>query len=243
MPAEPERYGTSVQGRPLEVWQPRHGRAQLLVVAGIHGEEPETTVALSSALRCLRAAELRSAVVLAANPDGLARGTRGNVTGVELNRNFPTSDWSPAAAAHHFTRDTPQDVALSPGARPGSEPETRALMELVRSTRPRAVVSFHAPLGCVLDPDLGALARWLSAAGELPLLAEVPSPTPGTFDTWVRESCGVPAVTLELPIVSKDAALVRFLDLLVTLLADPPELPGGADGGVESPRMGLRHDR
>ena len=192
------------------------------MVAAIHGEEPETAVALSSALRCLTTDDLRCAVVLCANPDGLARGTRGNARGVELNRNFPTSDWSASAAAHHFTRDEPQDVLLSPGPHPGSEPEAQALMELVAATRPAGVVTFHAPLGCVLDPDLSPLARWLADASALPLRRDVPSPTPGTFDTWVREACGLPAVTLELPVISKDEALVRFLDVLVTLLATPP---------------------
>jgi protein MpaA len=204
------------------------GPTELLVVAGIHGEEPETTVALSAALRSLRAEDLRSAVVLGANPDGLARGTRGNARGVELNRNFPTSDWSAAAPAHHFTRDEPQDVLLSPGSGPASEPETTALMALVGDLRPAAVLAFHAPLGCVLDPDEGDLARRLAAATGLPLRRRVPSPTPGTLDTWVRESAGVPAVTLELPVISKDVAIVRFLDVLAALLTEPRAVGGPA---------------
>lgn len=190
----------------------------LVVLAGIHGEEPETTVVLSSALRSLEPTQIRAAVVLAANPDGLARGTRGNARGVELNRNFPTSDWRPDPAAHHFTRAEPQDVVLSPGARPASEPETAALMALIGDVRPAAVVAVHAPLGCVLDPQESALARELAGATGLPLLREVPSPTPGTLDTWVRESAGVVAVTLELPVISKDAAMTRFMPALVDLL-------------------------
>jgi protein MpaA len=224
--AEPHTYGASVQGRPLEAWRPSQGPAELLIVAGIHGEEPETTVTLSAALRSVPPGDLRSAVVLAANPDGLARGTRGNARGVELNRNFPTSDWSGAAPAHHFTRAEPQDVLLSAGSGPASEPETTALMALVADVRPAAVLTFHAPLGCVLDPEQGDLAQRLARATELPLRRDVPSPTPGTLDTWVRESAGVPAVTLELPVISKDAAIVRFLEVLVALLTEPRAVGG-----------------
>jgi len=215
---EPECYGRSTQGRPLEVWLPGEP-PEVLVFAGIHGEEPETTVALSSALRSLGPGRLRAAVVLAANPDGLARGTRGNARGVELNRNFPTSDWTPAMALHRFTRGEPQDVALSPGPAPASEPESEALMELARRLAPRLVVALHSPLACVIDPRRSEPARWLSQRTGLPMRMDAGSPTPGTFDGWAREETEAMAVTLELPVCSKDEALVRYLDSLVDLLA------------------------
>jgi murein peptide amidase A len=218
LPREPEVYGRTVQARPLEVWMPARASPTLLVLAGIHGEEPESTVVLSSALRSVDPVRLRAAVVLAANPDGLARGTRGNARGVELNRNFPSSDWSSEVAAHHFTRAEPQDVVLSPGPHPASEPETEALMALVGELSPAAVLAIHAPLGCVLDPQESGLARELAAAAGLPLQREIPTPTPGTLDTWVRESAGVPAVTFELPVISKNEAMTRFLPVLIDLL-------------------------
>ncbi len=222
MPAfAPVRYGHSAHGRPLEAWLPARG-SDTLVVAGIHGEEPETTVALSSALRCLTAPALRSAVVLGANPDGLARGTRANARGVDLNRNFPSSDWSETSPAHKWTRDDPQDVTLSPGRCPQSESETQALVDLIGRLKPRVVVALHAPLGCVLDPTRSAPARWLSQRTGLELRERVTSPTPGTLDTWVREATGADALTLELPVISKDAALVEYLDVLVELLRTGP---------------------
>ena len=48
----PTVYGRSVLGAPLEVWRPA-GDCRILVFAGIHGEEGETTAALSKALRHL----------------------------------------------------------------------------------------------------------------------------------------------------------------------------------------------
>ena len=96
---EPDTYGRSRLGLPLEVWRPS-GDCTLLLFAGIHGEEPETTLALSRALRHLSVPSPQCAVVLAANPDGLIRGTRGNAEGVDLNRNFPASDWQPSPDLH-----------------------------------------------------------------------------------------------------------------------------------------------
>ena len=106
-----------ILGIPLEVWRPA-GSCKLLIHAGIHGEEGETTVALSRALRLISEPSPHCAVVLAANPDGLIRGTRGNARGVDLNRNFPTQDWSPDPVMHRSTLDDAQGR--------GSEPRLRA---------------------------------------------------------------------------------------------------------------------
>ena len=54
----PETYGRSHLGLPLEVWRPR-GPGQLRMFAAIHGEEAETTGARSRALRHLAAERKR----------------------------------------------------------------------------------------------------------------------------------------------------------------------------------------
>ena len=58
-------------------------------------------------------------VVPAYNPDGLARGTRRNAHGVDLNRNYPYH-WAPLTGSYYS------------GPRPASEPETRAMMRFLR---------------------------------------------------------------------------------------------------------------
>ena len=213
---EPDVYGRSHLGNPLEVWRPG-GKCELLVFAAIHGEEPETTAALSRALRHLMEPSAACAVVLAANPDGLIRGTRGNARGVELNRNFPTKDWRPGPVMHRSTLDGPREVALSPGEAPGSEPETQALMALIGELKPEAVVALHAPLACIDDPNDSALGRWLTERTGLPLVPDVGYPTPGSFGTWGAEQ-GLPVVTYEFPLTTPDQAVVEQVPVLVDLL-------------------------
>jgi protein MpaA len=217
IPWAPDIYGCSHLGIPLEVWRPG-GTCRILVFAAIHGEEPETTFALSRALRQLTAPSPHAAVVLAANPDGLIRGTRGNARGVELNRNFPTTDWQPDPVAHRSTLDDPRDVTLSPGASAGSEAETKALIGLVHELRPKAVIALHAPLACVDDPNESVLGRWIAARTGLPLVRDVGYPTPGSFGTWGAEQ-GIPVITYEFPLATTDGLVREHVPVLVELLA------------------------
>ena len=216
---EPDVYGHSHLGIPLEVWRPS-GDCTLLIFAAIHGEESETTLALSKALRHLAEPSPHCAVVLAANPDGLIRGTRGNARGVELNRNFPSSDWRPDPVAHRMTLDDPRDVVLSPGSEPGSEPETRALIALVQELQPEAVVALHAPLACIDAAKQGPLAHWLADRTGLPLVPDVGYATPGSFGSWGADQ-GLQVVTYEFPLGSVDAFTREQVPVLVELLTRP----------------------
>ncbi len=217
LPWSPEPYGRTVLGRPLEVWRPA-GVCTLLIHAGIHGEEGETTVALSRALRALAERSPHCAVVLAANPDGLVRGTRGNANGVDLNRNFPTEDWCVDAVKHRSTLDAPREVVLSPGSAPGSEPETRALIRLIDELAPPAVIALHAPLACVDDGERSPLAAWIAERTALPLVADVGYPTPGSFGTWGGER-GLTVVTYEFAMTGIDDHVRRQVPVLTELLA------------------------
>ncbi|MEM7387328.1 MAG: M14 family zinc carboxypeptidase, partial [Verrucomicrobiota bacterium] len=133
---QPEPYGKSVLGQELEVWMPTAVSPRFLIMAGLHGEEPETTVVLSRALRTLSCRSAHAAVILAANPDGLIRGTRGNARGVDLNRNFPCQSWQGAPITHRWVVEEPSQVQLSPGTFPRSEPEVADLVDLIDRLKP-----------------------------------------------------------------------------------------------------------
>lgn len=206
-------YGTSVEGVPLTVYLSEH--SELLILASIHGDEAETTVVVSEALRMLPAGELKAAVILCGNPDGMLRGTRGNARGVDLNRNFPTSNWSPEPVYYKSRANDARDIALSPGASPSSEPETKALLALVEKLKPRAIVTLHSALACVDDSGASHLGRQLAGRCALPFLTEIGYPTPGSMGTWASER-GLNLVTLEL----EDASLYTLKDRHVPIMLD-----------------------
>lgn len=205
---EPKSYGVSVLGAPL-LYFPSQNDTELLVLAGIHGEEPETTFFLSRAFRLVNRLLPSAAVVLCANPDGMALGTRGNANGVDLNRNFATSNWNPEFPESRSVLEAPRDTRLSPGNSPESEPETRALTSLVQILRPRSVLSIHAPIGCIDAPCRTELVASLQGIFNLPWVESIGYETPGSLGTWCNEN-KTECVTLELPRLSSELLYDRY---------------------------------
>lgn len=210
-------YGASLEGIPLTVYLPDAGSAEIVVLASIHGDEAETTVVVSEALRCVPRGDLQAAVILCGNPDGMLRGTRGNGRGVDLNRNFPTSNWSHDAVHYKTRADDARDIALSPGAEPASEPETRALLSLLERLNPRAIVSLHAALACIDDAGGSHLGRQLAERCRLPLLTAIGYPTPGSMGTWASEQ-RLTLVTWELEAASLYDLKDRHVPILIDLM-------------------------
>jgi len=218
-----ETYGTSIDGLPLTVYLPDEKRTDVVILAAIHGDESETTVVVSEALRCLPMGELRAAVILCGNPDGLLRGTRGNARGVDLNRNFPTSNWSADPVFYKSRANDARDIALTTGSAPASEPETRALLALLERLQPRAIVSLHSALACVDDSGASHLGKQLADRCALPFLTEIGYPTPGSMGTWAGEQ-KLNLVTLELEDASLYTLKDRHVPILLDLMTDRFEL-------------------
>ena len=128
--------GHSVQGREIRATRVgEEGAAvNVLVVGDVHGNEPAGE-AIVARLRSVRVDGVAFWLVRTGNPDGRAADTRQNARGVDLNRNFPWR-WRTAARGTYY-----------PGPKAGSEPETQALMRLVRRVRPQLGIYYHQHLG------------------------------------------------------------------------------------------------
>jgi murein peptide amidase A len=182
--------GTSVKGRKIYAYRVGNPKARVRAVAmsTMHGDEPRTRQILRSVVEGRKVRGLDLWVIPTVNPDGLARGTRKNAHGVDLNRNFPR-------------RWTDLDGRYESGPRPASEPETRALVRFFSEIRPRYVVSYHQPLHGVdvSTPGSRAFGKRLARAFHLPRKwLTCNGGCHGTFTQWYNHRFGrKPAVTVE----------------------------------------------
>lgn len=191
---EPAEFGErSVEGRALG-WRvfgaEREDAPAVLLLGALHGDEPMSRLLLERFAAELErhpewAPGRRIVIAAPVNPDGLARGTRANARGVDLNRNFPAKSWRPGDAR---------------GAEPLCEPESRLIAHLLETFRPLAVVSIHAPFRCVnWDGPAEPLARAMAEQNGYELRPSIGYPTPGSLGAWLGGDRQVPIITLELP--------------------------------------------
>jgi murein peptide amidase A len=176
-PIPPRRVliGRSAQGRPIRSWLlgDPHGPRRVLVIGCIHGDECAGTAVTRRLVRHDPLVAARLWVVPNLNPDGVARRTRQNARGVDLNRNFPAK-WR--AIGKRGSSEFSGRGALS-------EPETRAAAALVRRIRPDVTIWFHQPQGIVRAWGRSrTIARRYARLVGLPFRA-IPWP-PGSGPNW-----------------------------------------------------------
>lgn len=210
--------GRSVQGRPIHAWRlGEPGRRRVVMLSTMHGNEPHTRQILAALRdgRPIRGIDLW--VVPVVNPDGLARHTRRNARGVDLNRNFP-HDWADL------------DGSYESGPRAASEPETRAVMAFLRQVRPRRVLSFHQPLnGVDTDTKDPRFARRLARALRLPTAnLDCGGRCHGTMTSWYNTRFAGAALTIEYAArPPRRRMVVEAPRQLLRVLGARRESPGG----------------
>ncbi|CAH6933211.1 murein tripeptide amidase A [Vibrio chagasii] len=216
---EPLPYGNSVLGAPLLYFPAQvESESRGLIIAGTHGDETASIAGLSCALRSLPVANLRHDVILSMNPDGNQLGTRANANQVDLNRAFPTQNWTEDGTVYRWSSHTPvRDVKVKTGQAEQLEPEVQSLISLIEQRKPKFVISFHEPLAMVDDPTQSELASWLGKQFNLPLVEDVDYETPGSFGTWCQER-SLSCITVELPPVSADLTIEQYLDAFMAVL-------------------------
>jgi protein MpaA len=221
--------GRSRKGRPIVATTIGAGPVTLVVVPGVHGDEPlgprlARRWAATVVARPPRG--IRVVIIEAANPDGLSRKQKDNAAGVDLNRNFPSRNWG--------TKTKP---GYDPGPVPASEPETKALLALIqrfmRAQSPRHtpsrmkstlfILTLHEPFGFVnFDGPARMWARAIAHANGYAVKASVGYPTPGSLGTYFGIERRIPVVTLECAREPASAAWRRHkpaLDAALTFVA------------------------
>jgi hypothetical protein len=151
-----ELLGRSPDARPIVAYRLGNPAARrVLVVGTVHGNEPEGLAVVQRLLRQPPPLRAELWVVPDLNPDGRARGTRGNAFGVDLNRDFDTF----------------------------SQRETRIARHLVERIEPALSIWFHQPQAVVraYGPSVDVARRYARLARVPYRTLEWP---PGSASRW-----------------------------------------------------------
>jgi len=189
-----QKIGESVDGRPIEAVTIGRGENITLILGAFHGDEPlsaDITYKLAEYLarNYNDDQNIKVLVVPVVNPDGLAKKTRTNSNGVDINRNFPTKNWSPKYRKKRYC----------PGPAPGSEPETLTVIDLIEKIHPTRIISIHQPFKVVnFDGPAEQLANRMASFNGYPVKADIGYATPGSFGTYTGKERNIPTITLEL---------------------------------------------
>jgi hypothetical protein len=217
--------GHSVEGRPIESYTYGTGTDRLVFVGGVHGGYEWNSVLLAYAFidhLDLHYKEelpdgLAVTIIPSLNPDGVYAVTgvagrftvgdildgvdesvgRFNANKVDLNRNFACK-WQP--------KSTWRSTVVSAGTSAFSEPESRALRDVVSLAHPNAVIFWHSKSNAVyasecekgiLPGTRAVMNVYAKAAGYPPVDSFDAYAITGDAEGWLA-SIGVPAITVEL---------------------------------------------
>ena len=180
----------------------------ILVIGVFHGDEPQGEYLIDEYLK-----ENNSNLLFipCLNPDGKDLNTRQNANNVDLNRNFPTKNWIISEDEHYFG-----------GNEPASEIETKFMLEILETYKPKLILTIHSPY-CVVNYDGNAkeIADKISKIINYPTDDDIGYPTPGSFGTYCGKERNIPTITLELseevPVETLKEPMFKIFKLLETL--------------------------
>jgi len=188
--------GCSVKQVPILAWKIGEGKETIHFYGGFHGDEPEgIELALQLKDYLMKNAaqflDKRLIVVPVVNPDGYQAKTRVNANKIDLNRNFPTKNWTSEAPEPKY----------NPGQKPNSEPEVQAMVKLIEDFFPQKIISFHSLIPHQLNTDgpAKALAEAMARLNGYPVTPNIGYPTPGSLGAYAGEERKIAMITYELP--------------------------------------------
>lgn len=199
--------GRSWQGRPIEAYFFGDGTKKILFVGGTHaGVELNAVTLAKNWINYLEThlniipLNIQVIVVPIHNPDGYANLSRFNAHGIDLNRNFATLGWQSMAFLWN------QKVFAGPF--PFSEPETKALKNLIINEKINKIITFHSAANQIIVPQGidGKLhqpslnfAKFYNGFAHYPKKYDwTYYPLTGDLNTWAAQTLNIPTITVEL---------------------------------------------
>lgn len=213
-------HGKTVEGRAIEAFiSAQKASKYIYLMAGTHGDEIEGIVIVQKLYEWLQSQSLSlpMLVIPILNLDGHLKSTRVNANGVDLNRNYPSSNWSAKARAAQYY----------PGTHPLSEPENQYLDSLFKTYPPGLIMSIHSWKPMInTNGDCTDVAMHLHQYNGYVVCDDIEDhPTPGSLGEYGPQNLKSPVLTFECPLLkdhtSLDAIWEENAEGFKTLLGHP----------------------
>lgn len=157
----------------------------ILVIGVVHGDEPQGEFLINKYLEN-KTRKIKNNMFYI--PRLNFSDTRKNKNGVDINRNFPTKNW---------TKEDKNSDYFG-GEEPNSEIETKFVVNLMNKINFDAIITLHAPYRIVnYDGPAEYLANKISEILEYPAESDIGYPTPGSFGTYSGVERKIPTITIE----------------------------------------------
>ena len=213
--------GYSLDNRCIELYKFGNNKDIIIIIAGIHGNEANTTKTAFLLIELLAKGDITVPdnkaiwIIPNANPDGLIRDRRLNNNDVDLNRNFATDNWQPD---FYFF-----NILLSAGKHPFSEPETIALKNFFESIDVNVnpvVLSLHSR-GDLIIPGNNSKANnklcLYIKQNSTYKSGDIGYNTTGDLTGWLSDKLGLTSVTIEFK-TKTDIEIDEIKNIVVSLL-------------------------
>lgn len=184
---------TTEKNLPIFMYQFGLSGNEVLILGGVHGDEPEGVIAANGLLQKFLEKfdyQLQVTLIPEFNIEGILNKQRMNSNGVDLNRNLPTKDWSPEAKTPRY----------NPGKHALSEKENQALVKLIEKHNFKLIISLHSwnPMINVNGPSCDPEAEILKKHTSYVIDSDIGYPTPGSLGTYAGKERNIPTITFEI---------------------------------------------
>ncbi len=168
-------------------------KSPILLIGGVHGDEPEGVYLAEQTLKWLLEQDQSQivdwVVIPCLNVDGFRKQQRVNARGVDLNRNYPSLDWSPEFQKERYF----------PGTAPASEPEVQGVVSLIEKLNPRLLIHCHSWEPCIVYTGERGLkdSERLARNSGYKLLPDIGYQTPGSLGQFGCFDKTTPVICIE----------------------------------------------
>lgn len=205
-------------GNVLRCYKKGNSGKKILLIGSVHGMERAGVILSVKILNEVFSKDKLANTLLcipSANPDGSLLETRMNSNRIDINRNFPSSNWSYVDSA----KLKKEKKFFWGGASPASEIETKFILKVDSIYDPEIILIFHQFLDCINYDGKGqTIAEYIAKSTGMKMEQDLGIETPGSMGSYFGMDKQKEVVTIELPENPPDSLQQSLLNTIVGIV-------------------------